>query len=147
MLYPASRTRTSIGSHLRRFIPLLLTAVALLGCRRPASLTEVPTGTLRGTVEIGPVLPVLREGDPVPTPSGQVFTSRGIEVFLSGTDRVIASAYFDESGRYSIQLPRGRYRVELMPTGVDRAEELPKEIEIHANQVSTLDLTIDTGIR
>ena len=122
----------------------VLAAVALstLGC----SLGPKATGTLEGHVSIGPLVPVLREGEPEPTPAPEVYAGRQIVVF-SSSGREMARIQIDGQGNYRVALPAGSYRIDINHAGIDSAAGLPAEVEILAGQTSRLDVDIDTGIR
>jgi hypothetical protein len=128
---------------MRRWLFIGLLAIGLAACgSRPLA-----TGTLHGSVSIGPLTPVQRESEPPATVSPQVYTSRGLIVSSETGTREIVRVQFDADGTYRLTLPAGRYRVDLQPTGIDRAEALPTVVEIKAGEVTRLDVNIDTGIR
>lgn len=124
---------------------LLLVALLLLvtSCVPPAQ----ETGLLQGHVTIGPLVPVVREGEPEPTPGPEVFASRQIVVFTSDEQTEVARVQIDGKGNYGVELPVGKYVVDINHVGVDMAKELPKTVEIVSGRVTRLDVDIDTGIR
>ena len=128
--------------HLRAGFVLAAVALSTLGC----SLGPKATGTLEGHVSIGPLVPVLREGEPEPTPAPEVYASRQIVVFSSG-GREITRVEIDGQGNYRVALPAGSYLVDINHAGIDSAAGLPAEVEIMAGQTTQLDVDIDTGIR
>lgn len=117
---------------------LLLTACA----PQPAE-----TGTLQGTVSVGPLSPVEIAGAPQPTPPHEVFTSRGLEIYPEGSAKLFTKLSFSTDGTYSVQLPVGNYTVQLPAGGIEFAKGLPSVVTIKAGEVTTLDINIDTGIR
>jgi len=44
-------------------------------------------------------------------------------------------------------LPPGTYVVDIEHTGIDHAAGLPVRVVIHSNEVTRIDVDIDTGIR
>jgi hypothetical protein len=124
---------------------LPLTAVLLLALCGCASAAR-GIGTLQGRATIGPLSPAVRPGAS-PTPAPEVFTSRALAVFPAEGDMPLAEIAFDADGTYELPLPSGRYRVELVPSGIDRAAGLPAYITILPNRTTVLDVDIDTGIR
>ncbi len=108
--------------------------------------TSVKDGRLEGTVTIGPLSPVERIGVPTPTPPPEVFTSRGIKIFDS-LSILVNEVHFNPDGTYSIELTSGKYRVELLNTGIEHAAEVPATVQIYSNQTTELNISIDTGIR
>lgn len=105
------------------------------------------TGTLEGHVTIGPLVPVVREGEPEPTPSPEVYAARKIVIYTPGGKTEIARVSIDSYGNYQVALQVGRYVVDINRIGIDRAADLPKTVEIFEGQVTRLDIDIDTGIR
>ncbi len=105
------------------------------------------TGVLAGDVTIGPLIPVVREGVPEPTPGPEVYAARKIIVLSQDGRREIARVSIEADGAYQVVLPVGRYLVDIAGSGIDRGVDLPQEIEIFGDQITRLDIDIDTGIR
>jgi len=124
---------------------LLLVAVMLL----VASCVPVPgeTGVLQGHVTIGPLVPVVQEGVPEPTPGPEVYASRQIVIYASDGQTEVARVQIDGKGNYRVELAVGTYVVDINHAGIDMAKELPQTVEIGSGQVTRLDVDIDTGIR
>lgn len=104
-------------------------------------------GILEGHVTIGPLVPVVREGEEEPTPAPEVYAAREIVVFEEDGKTEFARLKIDENGNYRAELPVGTYVVDINRIGIDTAAGLPKEIEITSQGVTRLDIDIDTGIR
>jgi hypothetical protein len=126
-----------------RRLPFFLAVILLAAC------TPAPqaAGTLRGHVTIGPLAPVVREGEPEPTPAPQVYAARHIVIYKTNGETEVARAGIDAQGNYEITLPAGIYVVDIDHTGIDHAANLPHEVVILADEVTVLDIDIDTGIR
>jgi hypothetical protein len=122
---------------------LILLAVLVAGC----STRVQSTGLLAGHVTIGPLVPVLREGEPEPTPAPEVYAARQIVILEPGSREEVARVGIDSSGNYQVELPAGSYTVDINHSGIDMASGLPVEITIQPDQVTRLDVDIDTGIR
>ncbi|HUS70177.1 MAG TPA: hypothetical protein VM075_05290 [Anaerolineae bacterium] len=124
---------------------LLLVALMLL----VSSCVPVPeqTGVLEGHVTIGPLVPVVREGEPEPTPGPKVYASRQIVIYAQDGQTEVARVQIDGQGNYRVELAVGTYVVDINHVGIDSAKELPRTVEIAAGQVTLLDVEIDTGIR
>lgn len=105
------------------------------------------TGVLEGHVTIGPLVPVVIEGVPEPTPAPEVYAAREIVIFTPDGAIEVARAKIDAQGDYRIELPMGTYLVDINHAGIDTAKELPQMVEIVGGQVKRLDVAIDTGIR
>lgn len=125
------------------FSVLFLAALPLSACTQPPQAF----GTLEGHVTIGPLVPVLREGEVEPTPAPEVYAARAIVVFRQDGETEVTRLQIDADGDYRAELPAGTYVVDINHSGIDRAADLPREIEIIAGQVTRLDIDIDTGIR
>ena len=105
------------------------------------------SGILEGHVTIGPLAPVVREGEVEPTPAPEVYAARQVVVFEEDGKTEVARLKIDENGNYRAELPVGAYVVDINHIGIDSAADLPKEIEITNQAITRLDLSIDTGIR
>jgi len=125
----------------------LLSLILLAGFLMSCALQTQETGTLKGHVSIGPLVPVLREGVPEPTPAPEVYAARQIVISKPASGKEIARVGIGVTGDYQVQLPVGTYIVDINHGGVDMAKGLPAEVEITSNQVTLLDIDIDTGIR
>ena len=127
------------------FRRLLLAAMALLIIACTPVSGE--TGTLEGHVTVGPLVPVVRPGEPEPTPGPEVYASRKIVVYAQDGQREVARIQIDPHGDYRVTLAPGTYVVDINHAGIDRGIGLPQTVEIASNQVTRLDVEIDTGIR
>jgi hypothetical protein len=126
-----------------RQLLLVTIVIAITAC----SAAPTQTGTLQGQVTIGPLSPVSREGMPDPTPAPEVYAAREIVIYARDGRTEVARAQIDASGTYQVTLPVGTYVVDINRVGIDRGKGLPQTIEILSQQVTVLDVEIDTGIR
>ena len=124
---------------------LLLVALMLVVTSCAPGVEE--TGVLEGHVTIGPLVPVVQEGQPEPTPGPEVYASRQIVIYAQDGQTEVARVQIDSQGNYRVELPVGSFVVDINHVGVDMAKELPRAVEIVAGQVTRLDVDIDTGIR
>jgi hypothetical protein len=132
------------------FRPILALALALpVACspapapRDRAQPAPSPPGVLVGTVGYLPGCPAESAAEdcrPEPAAGARLLVRR-----LDGGEPVRVAA--DAAGEISLELPPGRYRVELEPQGVELSKDLPAEVEIHAGQETRLEVRIDRGIR
>ena len=104
-------------------------------------------GTLEGHVTIGPLVPVLQEGELEPTPAPEVYAAREIVVFEENGKTEFIRLEIDVEGNYRAELPVGIYVVDINRIGIDSAADLPKQIVITEQRETRLDIDIDTGIR
>lgn len=108
----------------------------------------VASGTLDGTMTIGPICPVERIDNPCkPTP--QMFAERKVAVYKGDPKVLVKTLTPDQNGRFSATLPAGVYYVELVnpvfrPTTV---LGVPATVTIQKNATFHMDINIDTGIR
>ena len=121
----------------------ILLVLQLVACA-PATLV---TGTLEGHVTIGPLVPVVQEGVPEPTPAPEVYAARQIVVVRERDGKEIVRLTIDAEGNYRGELPVGTYVVDINHLGIDSAEGFPMTVEIVPDQVTRIDVDIDTGIR
>jgi hypothetical protein len=131
---------------MKRYLLLLtfwLVVSSLLACTR----SPQEFGILEGHVTIGPLVPVVREGEAEPTPAPEVYAGREVVVFKEDGKTEFARLKIGADGNYRAELPVGTYVVDINHLGIDFAKELPKEIEITVQGVTRLDIDIDTGIR
>ena len=104
-------------------------------------------GILEGHVTIGPLVPVVREGEEEPTPAPEVYAAREVVVYKKDGKTEFTRLEIDASGNYQAKLPVGAYVVDINHLGIYTAKDLPKEIDITNQGVTRLDIDIDTGIR
>lgn len=128
---------------MKTYVMILLIGLCMASCTK----SQADEGLLQGHVTIGPLVPVLREGEEAPTPAPEVYAARQIVIFTSDMRAEISRIAIDAQGNYSLLLPEGEYTVDINRLGMDSADGFPRKIEIIANQVLTLDVDIDTGIR
>ena len=105
------------------------------------------TGVLEGRVTIGPLSPVLQEGETPPTPAPEVYASRQIVVFKADSQSEVARLQINADGSYRAELPAGEYVVDINHAGIDSAVGLPATVNIEPGSTVTLNIDIDTGIR
>ncbi len=132
------------GRYLITFAALL--QLACHGAASPTNPAEQSHGRLSGLVKIGPNCPVEQAGQPCPTPPS-AYALRKILVFDEQRTRLLFTVDIDSQGLYFIDLVPARYLVDIKGVGIDHSKDVPKVIEIHANSVTTLDISIDTGLR
>ena len=122
---------------------LLVVLLVLSGC----TIQPVETGTLYGQVSIGPLVPVVREGEPEPTAAPEVYAARKVVIYESDGREELVRVEIDATGAYNVTLPVGTYVVDINRAGTDSANGLPRQIELRAGESVLLDIEIDTGIR
>ena len=123
---------------------LLLISVAFCASCSPGPKEY---GVLEGQVTIGPLVPVMREGEEAPTPAPEIYAAREIVVYKKNGKTEFTRLQLDSTGWYQGEMPVGTYVIDINRIGIDSAEDLPKEIVIKAEGTIRLDIEIDTGIR
>lgn len=116
---------------------------SLAGC----SLYPQKRGILAGRVSVGPLTPVVGPGVVEPTPGPQVYAGRKIVVFDSRGKRELQQVDIMGDGTYRVELEVGIYVIDINHMGIDYDKDLPATVEIQADQMTVLDIDIDTGIR
>ena len=73
-------------------------------------------GVLEGQVNIGPLVPVMREGEEAPTPAPEVYAAREIVVTKKNGRTEFARLQLDSTGWYQVELPVGTYVIDIVTT-------------------------------
>src|SRR4030042_6451881 len=98
---------------MRMLLLVALTLLVTFCCPVPQE-----TGVLEGQVTIGPLVPVVQEGVPEPTPGPEVYASRQIVVYAQDGQTEVARVQMDGQGNYRVELPVGTYVVDINQGGV-----------------------------
>jgi hypothetical protein len=136
----------SIREKSHPIVLLMLSLISLL-LLTACVTTSSETGTLEGHVTVGPLAPVVQEGEVEPAPAPEIYSGREIVIFAEDGQTEVTRAKIDGSGNYRVTLPVGTYGVDINHLGIDIAKGLPQDIQIKAGQTTRLDVEIDTGIR
>lgn len=127
-----------------RFSTLLLSLALACHGQSPTDPTESqPRGRLAGVVTIGPNCPGAAE---CPTPPS-AYALRKILVYDAQRTRLIVTVDIDNQGLYAADLIPATYLIDFRGVGADRTSDLPKTVDIHAHVTTTLNVSIDTGLR
>lgn len=129
---------------LARFSTLLLSLALACGGHSPTDpLDAQARGRLAGVVTIGPNCPGPQDCPTQPS----AYALRKILVFDAQHSQLIATVDIDSQGLYAADLIPARYVIDLKGAGADRTSDLPKTVDIRAHVTTTLNVTIDTGLR
>jgi hypothetical protein len=119
---------------------IVLAAIALtavVGCA-----AQAPTDSgIRGTVRIGPVTPVQRQGEPADAP----FATGVVVRDVSGN--VIARTRSAADGSFTVRLVPGSYTVEGDGGTTPPTPPAPQSVTVRAHEFVTVTLVYDSGIR
>lgn len=116
----------------------MLALAALIACGAGGGATGA-RGVVRGRVTAGPTCPVERAGSPCPEqPVRATLAFTG----PSGS----ATTTSDAHGDYEVRLPAGDYTVRVSaPVGISHGTT--ERTHVDAGRTTTLNITLDTGIR
>ena len=123
-------------------LAVIVSGLLLTGC----SAGNLETGTLDGTVTIGPIWPVEPPGGNPPIPC-EVYEARKVMIYDKNGSKLVKKVDLDCKGYYSINLNPSVYTVDINHVGIDRSPDVPTKIEIRPGETVELDIDIDTGIR
>lgn len=126
---------TSLGAALS--IAGAMAVIALMrGTQRPEQ------GTISGKVTIGPLCPV----EPCPDPSPDIYASR--QLVLQPRSGSPTYVQLNSDGSFQATINAGTYTVNLTNcTFLGCEYSLPKTIIVEPNEITVIDINIDTGIR
>ena len=115
------------------------------GTNTPGTETSATQGTLSGDVVAGPTCPVERAEDPCPP---KAVPNREVDI-LEANSVVVATAMTDSKGHFSVALAPGTYTVTvpIKQGQIGMRQENTVKANITAGQVTTVKVTLDTGIR
>lgn len=111
--------------------------------------TATATGTLSGTMTIGPVCPVEQVNNPC-KPSAQMYAARKVAVYKADKTTLVTTLTPDANGKFSAALAAGTYYVNMASPqqgGVGGVSGVPATIVIQAGVSTPLSIDVDTGIR
>ncbi|MCJ7735039.1 MAG: hypothetical protein MUP11_10875, partial [Anaerolineales bacterium] len=76
-------------------------------------------GVLEGNVNIGPLVPVVREGEDPPTPAPEVYAAREVVVYKKDGKTEFTRLQINSTGGYQGELPAGTYVIDINHLGID----------------------------
>lgn len=126
---------------------LLFVVLAAVACESPTDPDPIggTRGRLSGIVTIGPNCPAAQGICPTPA---SAYDARKILVYNSSRERLLHVIDIDSRGAYLIELAApNTYVVDLRGLPNDRTADLPKTVTVRPSNVTSLNITIDTGIR
>ena len=134
--------RKNIILGLTVLIGLLLNA----GCDK---LSSDDAGILEGKISIGPICPVETDPpDPGCLPTAETYKAYPVAVWTAGGKRKITQINPALDGSYKTDLEPGKYLIKLETnSGNIGSSNLPVEVIIVSDYITTLNIDIDTGIR
>lgn len=127
------------------FIALFLAGAIVLSCGCVQTGSAPGTGTLTGTVSIGPLCPV----EPCNIPPERLAAAYEARPIIVSTPdgKQVTSVVADPVTGYSISLAPGTYVVDIPHQGIGGSPDLPQTVTIRSGETVRLDISVDTGIR
>jgi len=127
-------------------LTLLMGLLLSAGCDK---LSSEEAGILEGKISIGPICPVETDTpEPGCLPTAETYKAYPVAVWSSDGERKIIQINPEMDGSYKTDLEPGKYLIMLE---TDRSNigssNLPVEVIIIADSITTLNIDIDTGIR
>jgi len=123
-------------------------AIVIFSCVKNKDITG--TGVLKGKITIGPICPVERiPPDPACLPTAETYKAWATVVWTSDKKSKLATIDPKLDGTYLTELPAGEYTIdfEVSRTFGAGGSNLPASVTIANKDTTTLNITIDTGIR
>ena len=127
-------------------ILFLICLTLISGCDKKTPLNP---GFLKGTISIGPICPVETiPPSPACQPTAETYKAYPVGVYTPDGSRKIAQLYPSIDGSYIVELQPGNWLVVLEKAKYGPGgSNLPAEVAITAEDDTTLNIDIDTGIR
>lgn len=106
---------------------------------------KIGIGTLTGHVALGPICPVERPDSPC-RPTLEMYKARKLYIQRwEGT--WVEDLPVDSSGNFILQLQAGKYTITSNLRSAVGRNNLPQIVTIESDKTTTLNISIDTGIR
>jgi hypothetical protein len=125
-------------------LTLLITSVVLGACQflaGPDGTTPAVDSGIEGQVFIGPMCPVMREGEPCPDQPFQATIT-----ILNPNGKEVARVESDAQGHFQVNLEPGTYTLRPEPgEGIAWADE--QSITVSTGQYTQVVVSYDSGIR
>jgi hypothetical protein len=138
--------KKAMGDLSKMIRTVILLALVVISLLLAACYSETPqTGTLEGTVVIGPIWPVERPGAKPPI-SPEVYEARKVLVYNEHRTKLVKTVDLRQDGYYRVELRSGAYIVDINYVEIDSSRDVPKKIEIRSGETE-VNIDLDTGIR
>jgi hypothetical protein len=112
--------------------------------------TPPKTGFVTGKVTFGPLLPGPERED---NSTGQnqiaekMYDAHKVSVLDEHGKRTIREVAINKEGIYKVELPPGKYVLQVTPPGIGRFKKEFTKVEVKARETVQMDISIDTGMR
>jgi hypothetical protein len=118
--------------------PLLVLMIAGLVACGSGTPTATDSG-ITGTVTYGPTCPVEQMGAP------PCETPYATQIIVSRVGKAVTTVNSGKDGRFRVSLAPGTYTLSAKSTGVGGMQ--PQEVVVYAHSFTSVNLTVDSGIR
>ena len=127
-------------------LTLLIGLLLNAGCDK---MSSQEAGFLEGKISIGPICPVETDPpDPGCLPTAETYKAYPVAVWTADGGRKIIQISPALDGSYKTNLEPGKYLIKLeTESGNIGSSNLPVEVIIISDNITTLNIDIDTGIR
>lgn len=127
-------------------LTMLMWLLMNAGCDK---LSSHETGILEGKISIGPICPVETDPpDPGCLPTSETYKAYPVAVWTADGRRKIIQINPALDGSYKTDLEPGKYLIKLETnSGNIGSTNLPVKVIIISDNITTLNIDIDTGIR
>jgi len=127
-------------------LTLLMGLLLITGCDK---LSSDEAGILEGKISIGPICPVETDPpDPGCLPTAETYKAYPVAVWKADGGRKILQINPALDGTYKTSLEPGKYLIKLETgSGSIGSSNLPVEVIILSDNITNLNINIDTGIR
>ena len=110
-------------------------------------ISESSTGTLLGSVGIGPLCGVGKDVAPC-NPSPEVYAAQKVYVYKADKKTVVAVLTPDDKGAFTMDLPIGEYWIDTVDEpSIGTKQGVPTMLTIRPSATTVLSIVVDTGIR
>lgn len=104
------------------------------------------SGTLKGSVTIGPICPVNMVGYPC-KPTAEIYAAAKVFVYMADKKTLVTTLIPDARGEFSVQLPSGTYFIDMIHQRIGGTKGVPVTVNVAPLGTVVLSLHVDTGLR
>jgi hypothetical protein len=112
----------------------------------PSSTSSQGSGTIVGTMVIGPLCPVEQVGHPC-KPTAAMYAAHPVFVYSADKTTLVKTLTPDANGDFSAALSPGTYYVDVKHQSIGAIRGAPVTLSIISGESTALTISIDTGIR
>lgn len=106
--------------------------------------TTVGTGVIEGKVWIGPLPGGAPEKLGLSYPA-EIYQPRKIMVYDADHVKLVKQVDITEKGYYSVELPAGKYTIDINYVGTDWSNEVPRKLTVQPGIHINADITFNIG--